>query len=108
MKPIDIFLAKERVYKSFDIINSDEQAVTYSTEVFYNLELTGTAQLILSLNCRINRLHLGRGLRPHPHPNECPVYDGKQSGGEVPVMLELWEMRSTHSLPSFPGLGGNT
>ena len=24
--------------------------------------------------------------------NECPVYDTKQSDGEVPVMLELWGM----------------
>ena len=24
-------------------------------------------------------------------PNECPIYDTKQSDGEVPVMLELWE-----------------
>ena len=24
--------------------------------------------------------------------NEWPKYDTKQSGGEVPVMLELWEM----------------
>ena len=36
-------------------------------------------------------------------PNECPGYDTKQSDGEVPVILELWGMRSTHSLPSFPG-----
>ena len=25
-----------------------------------------------------------------PPTNECPVYDTKQSDGEVPVMLELW------------------
>ena len=36
--------------------------------------------------------------------NECPVYDTKQSDGEVPVMLELWVMQSTPSLPSLPGL----
>ena len=30
----------------------------------------------------------------HP-PNECHKYDTKQSDGEVPVMLELWGMRST-------------
>ena len=35
--------------------------------------------------------------------NERPVYDTKQSDGEVPVMLELWGMRSTSSLPSLPG-----
>ena len=30
-------------------------------------------------------------------------YDTKQSDGEVPVMLELWGMRSTLSLPLLPG-----
>ena len=35
--------------------------------------------------------------------NECPVYDTKQSDGEAPVMLELFGMRSTPSLPSLPG-----
>ena len=52
---------------------------------------------------RIHRLHLCRGVR-HPHPpNGCPGYDTKQSDGEVPVMLLLWGMRSTPSLPLFPG-----
>ena len=37
-----------------------------------------------------------------PH-NECPTYDTKQSEGEVPVMLELWGIRSTPSLPLLPG-----
>ena len=46
----------------------------------------------VSWGCRIHRLHLCRGVRP---PNECPRYDTKQSDGKVPVMLELWEMRST-------------
>ena len=36
-------------------------------------------------------------------PNECPIYDSKQSGGEASVMLELWGMQSTPSLPSLPG-----
>ena len=36
-------------------------------------------------------------------PNECPAYDTKQSDGEVPAVLELWGMRNTSSLPSFPG-----
>ena len=35
--------------------------------------------------------------------NECPLYDTKQSDGEAPVMLELWEMQSTPLLPSLPG-----
>ena len=32
-----------------------------------------------------------------------PGYDAKQSDGEVPVMVELWRMQSTPSLPSLPG-----
>ena len=51
-------------------------------------------------DCRIHQLHLCRGVR---HPNECPRYDTKKSDSEVPVMLELWGMRSTPSLPSLPG-----
>ena len=31
---------------------------------------------------------------------ECPVHDTKQSDDLVPVMLELWRMRSTPLLPS--------
>ena len=38
-----------------------------------------------------------------PSPNECPRYDPKQSDAEVPVMIELWGMRSTPSLPLLPG-----
>ena len=30
-------------------------------------------------------------------------YDPKQSDGEALVMMELWGMRSTRSLSSFPG-----
>ena len=37
------------------------------------------------------------------HPQQVSWYDTKQSGGEVLVMLELWEMRSTPLLPSLPG-----
>ena len=35
------------------------------------------------------------------HPDECPGYD--KQFDEVQVMLELWGMRSTPSLPSLPG-----
>ena len=52
--------------------------------------------------CRIYRLLLCRGVRP-PTTNEYPGYDTKQSDGEVPVMLELWGMWSTPSLPLLPG-----
>ena len=49
--------------------------------------------------CRIHRLNHYRGIRL---PNKCPGYDNKQSDGEVPVMLELWGMQSTPSLPLLP------
>ena len=52
--------------------------------------------------CRIHRLLLCRAVRPPP-PNECPVYDTKQSDGEVLAILQLWGMWSTPSLPSLPG-----
>ena len=51
---------------------------------------------------RIHQLLLCRGVRPHPY-NECPWYDTKQSNCVVPVILELWGMLSTPSLPSLPG-----
>ena len=53
--------------------------------------------------CRTHQLHLYRGLRPHPTHNKGLEYDTKQSDGEVPVMLGLWEMRNTPSLPLLPG-----
>ena len=37
-------------------------------------------------------------------PNECHGCKTKQSDGMAPVMLELWGLRSTPSLPLFPGL----
>ena len=51
--------------------------------------------------CRIHQLLLFRGIRPPS--NKCPGYDTKQSDGEVPVMLELWEMQITPSLQLLPG-----
>ncbi len=36
-------------------------------------------------------------------PNECPRYDTKQYDGEVPVMLDLWRMRSTPPCSLLPG-----
>ena len=49
----------------------------------------------------MHRLYLCRGVRPPP--NECPEYDTKQFNGEIPVMPELWRIRSTPLLPLLPG-----
>ena len=43
---------------------------------------------------------LQRGKTP---PNLCPGYDTKESDGEAPVMLKLWGMWSTTSLPLLLG-----
>ena len=51
---------------------------------------------------RIHWLHLCRKGKD-PSPNKCPVCNTKQSDGKALVMLELWGMRSTPSLPSLPG-----
>ena len=53
-------------------------------------------------DCRIHPLHFWKVISPL-HPNDCPVYDTKQSDGELPVMLELWRIRNTPSLPSLLG-----
>ena len=50
--------------------------------------------------CRIDRLHLCRGVRL---PQQVSWDDTKQSDSEAPVMMKLWGMRSTTSLPSLPG-----
>ena len=41
--------------------------------------------------------------RYDPPHNECPGFDTKQSDGEAPLMQEIRGMRSTPSLPWFPG-----
>ena len=37
-----------------------------------------------------------------PSLYKCPGYDTKQSDGVFPVLLELWGMQSTPSLPLLP------
>ena len=66
---------------------------------FFDLRQTLLSVFCLFVwGCRIQRLYLCREVRL---PIEC--HDIKKSYGEVPVMLELWGMRNTPSLPSFPG-----
>ena len=52
--------------------------------------------------CRIHWLPLCRGIRLPPL-HKCPGYDTKQSDSEASVMLEVWRMWSTPSLPLLPG-----
>ena len=48
--------------------------------------------------CRVHKLLLSREVRPLP-ANDCSIYDAKHADDEVPVMMELWGMRSTPLLP---------
>ena len=57
---------------------------------------------LVSWGCRIHQLLLWSGVTP-PSPNKCPGDGTKQADGELPVMLELWVMSSTLSLPLLPG-----
>ena len=51
--------------------------------------------------CRIYQLHLCR--REKHHPSKCPGHVTNSSDVETPVMLELWGMWSTPSLPLLTG-----
>ena len=65
--------------------------------------LTGIFNFVVSpvgWGCWICQLHLC--WRVSLLSKECPVYDTKQSDGEVQVMLGLWVMWSTPSLPLLP------
>ena len=59
----------------------------------YNAHSAGTVEFTDCTSAVLNTLP----------PNECPGYDTKQTDGEVPVMLGLWGMQSSPSLPLFPG-----
>ena len=79
----------------------------YSSFTSQHFDLTSCIWLSPKYICpvgwgsRKHRLHLcSQEIPPH---YECPVYDTKQSDGEVPVILDLWGMRSIPSLPSLPG-----
>ena len=69
--------------------------VRLHTLIYVLVEVSGPWPCPVGGGCRIHRLHRYRGAR---HP-----YDTKQSDGEVPVMLELWGMRNTPSLPVLQG-----
>ena len=72
-----------------------------SSECGVLLKLALLSGCTVSWDCRMHWLHLCRGVRPFP--NKCPVYNTKLSDDEVSIMLKLWGMWSTPSLPSLPG-----
>ena len=86
-------------------------------EVTYEHSSNQTKHGPVSWDCRIHVLLLCWRVRSLPTSGPvgcgCRIHllllysmnvlsDPKQSGGEAPVMLKLWEMRGTPSLPSLP------
>ena len=72
--------------------------IQYDKHFFNSTKLPGS----VGVSFEIHRLHLCRGLRLHPTPDESLEYNKKQSEGEAPVMVEIWGIRITPSLSSFP------
>ena len=68
----------------------------------YYLELT-SAKIALPSQLGLENTLTATLQRGKTHHNECSGYATKESDGEVLVILELWGMRSTPSLPSLPG-----
>ena len=88
----------------FSLHSKPSLSLYYAPLLFLFAQLSTSGAIFpsapVSLGCRIHWLYLCQG---YDSPNKFPGYDTKQSDGEVPVMLELWEMRRTPSLPSLPG-----
>ena len=64
--------------------------------------MTGLPSILSLLH--IHTLEQSTGAVEYTNPsNECPRYYTKQSDGEVPVMLGLWGIWGTPSMPLLPG-----
>ena len=73
--------------------------IVYSSTFFKEINSDGISQNTVSMAFFID-CSVSFSPERYDSSNECPGYDTKQSDGEVPVMLELWGMRSTPSLTS--------
>ena len=75
--------------------------------MFLTIKLCTYIQLYLCRGIRLSQQVLAQLIGTAEYtdciPAECSGYDTKQSVGEASVMLELWWVRSTLSLPSLPG-----
>ena len=111
---IKIFLIRLKnmtIVKNFgylcSLLNVNDQLCYLCKLVYFNEPLFWTQTLFpppiyypFGWGYKIHRLLLCRGVRPFPIRR--PGYDTKQSNGELPVMLELWEMQRTSLLLLLP------
>ena len=81
------------------LIKLEKQIQIY---VLISVPVTSIQSCPVSWSSRIHQQFLCSGVRPSPQWVSW-IYDIKQSDGEIPVMLELWGMWSTPSLPLLPG-----
>ena len=82
--------------KSFTNVNNSPASVAYLLVAIKSMdEQAYSAGAVEYTNCNSAE---GKNLR-----GECLGYDTKQSDGEASVMLKLWGMRSTPSLPLLLG-----
>ena len=96
------------------ILKKKPRSTWYPTETMMDADYTDGLVLLTNTPAQARPVGWGRGIHRllfcwgvRLHLNKCPGYDTKQSDGEVPVMLELWGMRSTFSLlpgPLWPGV----
>ena len=84
--------------------NQGEFLISVFTGVFF----TEAKNITVFKPGLLHNCPVGLGRRTHrlnlSQKYECPVSDTKQFNGEAPVILELWGMWSTPSLPLIPGL----
>ena len=82
-----------------DLLIAIQKSCHYFQKEYYCKVQKSMPEQIKSVLCPVD-CFFAEGMTP---PNEYPRYVIKQLDGEVPVMLELYRMRSTLSFPSLPG-----
>ena len=100
--PTNTYMCVRRMRRNWKFIYFHEDINRYMDKI--NIVKSIFKQSIAGLSLGLQNTptaSLQRDKTP-PH-NEFPVYDSKQSDVEVPVMLDVWGMGSTSSLPSLLG-----
>ena len=91
LQPEEITLKRTRVLRVYSQLKSGNSS--YAPRIYIYLK-SNRNEMHIFLNSPLFTKSVG---------DECPTYETKLSDGEIPVMLELWGMRSTPLLLSLPG-----
>ena len=104
-----IFVEMNTFESFFSLKHAFPYRTNISLKIFYGLHFLATKYLLTHHSSiaqsagAIEYTDYSSAKGWDPTSNECPGYDTKQSDSEVPVMLSLWWMTSTPSLPLLPG-----